>query len=103
MKKTKLLIIALLATMASYAQAKRDSAEKRLILNLSELEVAQLQAQLDNAKYLTDNSNLAHQKAKAIMDICDELQAKIEATKRQQWPLDLPKNKADTSKATPKK
>ena len=112
MKKTKLLIIALLTTIVSFAQQGRssmslvrhkDTTERRLILNLSELEVAQLQAQLDNAGYLTDKSDLPHQKAKAIIDVCQQLQEKIEDAKRQQWPKVIPKAAADTSLSKPKK
>jgi len=114
MKKTKLLIIALLATTIAFAQAgqhtenlnprfSKDTTEKRLILNLSEIEVAQLQAQLDNAGYLTDKSDLPHQKAKAIIDVCQQLQGKIEDAKRQQWPKVVPKAAGDSSHSKPKK
>lgn len=114
MKKTKLLIIALLVTTISFAQTgqhamnlnhrfSKDTTEKRLILNLSELEVAQLQAQLDNAGYLTDKSDIPHQKAKAIMDVCQQLLGKIEEAKREQWPKVVPKAAGDTTDSKPKK
>ena len=103
MKKTKLLIVALLASVAAFSQTapKKDTAEKRLILNLSALEVAQLQAQLDNAGYFANESNLPHQKVKAVIQVCRELQGKIEAAKSKQWPAP-PAAKADTIRKSKK-